>query len=81
MATFIENRLPFDLKALHQISAVTNFFFSYNHQQADYQDILARRRHEDTLQQQKDMNDENLRRQEESVQKQEAMRRGRKEYF
>jgi len=49
-------------------------------EQADYQDILARRRHEDTIQQQKDMNDENLRRQEESVQKQEAMRRATLEH-
>ncbi|XP_021921398.1 ATPase family AAA domain-containing protein 3-B [Zootermopsis nevadensis] len=42
---------------------------------AQYQDQLARKRYEDQLQQQQRMNDENLRRQEESVAKQEAMRK------
>lgn len=42
---------------------------------AQYQDQLARKRYEDQLQQQQRINDENLRRQEESVAKQEAMRR------
>lgn len=45
-------------------------------QQAEYQDILARRRYDDQLKQQSAMNEDNLKRQEESVQKQEAMRRG-----
>ncbi|CAH1395390.1 unnamed protein product [Nezara viridula] len=42
---------------------------------AQYQDQLARKRYEDQLLQQTRMNEENLRKQEESVQKQEAMRR------
>ncbi|XP_011136606.1 ATPase family AAA domain-containing protein 3A homolog isoform X1 [Harpegnathos saltator] len=42
---------------------------------AQYQDQLARKRYEDQLMQQQKMNDENLRRQEESVAKQEAMRK------
>ncbi|XP_031827263.1 ATPase family AAA domain containing bor isoform X2 [Nomia melanderi] len=42
---------------------------------AQYQDQLARRRYDDQLIQQQRMNDENLRRQEESVAKQEAMRK------
>lgn len=42
---------------------------------AQYQDQLARKRYEDQLIQQQKMNDENLRRQEESVAKQEAMRK------
>ncbi|XP_034952643.1 ATPase family AAA domain-containing protein 3A homolog [Chelonus insularis] len=42
---------------------------------AQYQDSLARKRYEDQLAQQQRMNDENLRRQEESVAKQEAMRK------
>ncbi|XP_077266283.1 ATPase family AAA domain containing bor isoform X1 [Temnothorax americanus] len=42
---------------------------------AQYQDQLARKRYEDQLFQQQKMNDENLRRQEESVAKQEAMRK------
>uniref|UniRef100_A0A8C4WZ70 ATPase family AAA domain containing 3A n=1 Tax=Eptatretus burgeri TaxID=7764 RepID=A0A8C4WZ70_EPTBU len=42
---------------------------------AQYQDRLARQRYDDQLKQQKALNDENLRRQEESVQKQEAMRK------
>lgn len=42
---------------------------------AQYQDSLARKRYEDQLGQQQRMNDENLRRQEESVAKQEAMRK------
>ncbi|XP_067006029.1 ATPase family AAA domain-containing protein 3A homolog [Anabrus simplex] len=42
---------------------------------AQYQDQLARKRYEDQLLQQQKINDENLRRQEESVAKQEAMRK------
>ncbi|XP_046742993.1 ATPase family AAA domain-containing protein 3A homolog [Diprion similis] len=42
---------------------------------AQYQDQLARKRYDDQLGQQQRMNDENLRRQEESVAKQEAMRK------
>ncbi|KAG5308461.1 ATAD3 protein, partial [Acromyrmex insinuator] len=42
---------------------------------AQYQDQLARKRYEEQLIQQQKMNDENLRRQEESVAKQEAMRK------
>ncbi|XP_054272965.1 ATPase family AAA domain-containing protein 3A homolog [Macrosteles quadrilineatus] len=42
---------------------------------AQYQDQLARKRYEDQLLQQQRVNDENLRRQEESVAKQEAMRK------
>ncbi|XP_057552798.1 ATPase family AAA domain-containing protein 3 [Hippopotamus amphibius kiboko] len=42
---------------------------------AQYQDRLARQRYEDQLKQQQLLNEENLRRQEESVQKQEALRR------
>ncbi|XP_008576360.1 PREDICTED: ATPase family AAA domain-containing protein 3-like isoform X2 [Galeopterus variegatus] len=42
---------------------------------AQYQDKLARQRYEDQLKQQQLINEENLRKQEESVQKQEAMRR------
>ncbi|KAK2508318.1 hypothetical protein MC885_009516 [Smutsia gigantea] len=41
---------------------------------AQYQDKLARQRYEDQLKQQQLLNEENLRKQEESVQKQEAMR-------
>lgn len=44
-------------------------------QRAQYQDQLARRRYDDQLLQQKKMQEDNLRKQEESVQKQEAMRR------
>jgi ATPase family AAA domain-containing protein 3A/B len=44
-------------------------------QRAQYQDQLARKRYEDQLVQQQRSQDENLRKQEESVQKQEAMRR------
>lgn len=44
-------------------------------QKADYQDALARKRYEDQILQQKRANEENLRRQEESVASQEAMRR------
>lgn len=40
-----------------------------------YQDQLARKRYEDQLMQQQRMNEENLQRQEESVAKQEAMKR------
>ncbi|EPY87994.1 ATPase family AAA domain-containing protein 3 [Camelus ferus] len=42
---------------------------------AQYQDKLARQRYEDQLKQQQVLNEENLRKQEESVQKQEALRR------
>uniref|UniRef100_A0A8D3C866 ATPase family AAA domain containing 3A n=1 Tax=Scophthalmus maximus TaxID=52904 RepID=A0A8D3C866_SCOMX len=42
---------------------------------AQYQDKLARQRYEDQLRQQQILNEENLRRQEESVQKQESMRK------
>ncbi|CAK8672292.1 ATPase family AAA domain-containing protein 3A-like [Clavelina lepadiformis] len=49
-------------------------------EQAEYQDILARRRYDDQLKQQAAMNEDNLRRQEESVQKQEAMRRSTLEH-
>ncbi|XP_051551162.1 ATPase family AAA domain-containing protein 3-like [Myxocyprinus asiaticus] len=42
---------------------------------AQYQDKLARQRYDDQLRQQQHLNEENLRRQEESVQKQEAMRK------
>ncbi|XP_012270642.1 ATPase family AAA domain-containing protein 3A homolog [Orussus abietinus] len=42
---------------------------------AQYQDQLARKRYDDQLSQQQRMNEENLRRQEESVAKQEAMRK------
>ena len=44
-------------------------------QRAQYQDQLARRRYEDQLIQQQRTNEENLRKQEESVAKQEALRR------
>lgn len=44
-------------------------------QRAQYQDQIARKRYEDQLIQQQRSQDENLRKQEESVQKQEAMRR------
>ncbi|XP_002732291.3 ATPase family AAA domain-containing protein 3A-like, partial [Saccoglossus kowalevskii] len=47
---------------------------------AQYQDQLARKRYEDQLIQQQRMNEENLRRQEESVEKQESMRRSTIEY-
>uniref|UniRef100_A0A8C0C842 ATPase family AAA domain containing 3A n=1 Tax=Balaenoptera musculus TaxID=9771 RepID=A0A8C0C842_BALMU len=42
---------------------------------AQYQDRLSRQRYEDQLRQQQLLNEENLRKQEESVQKQEALRR------
>ncbi|GAB1862066.1 ATPase family AAA domain-containing protein 3 [Camponotus japonicus] len=42
---------------------------------AQYQDQLSRKRYDDQLIQQQKMNDENLRRQEESIAKQEAMRK------
>uniref|UniRef100_A0A8C4EHT3 AAA+ ATPase domain-containing protein n=1 Tax=Dicentrarchus labrax TaxID=13489 RepID=A0A8C4EHT3_DICLA len=42
---------------------------------AQYQDKLARQRYEDQLRQQQALNEENLRKQEESVQKQESMRK------
>ncbi|NWR49647.1 ATD3A protein, partial [Regulus satrapa] len=43
---------------------------------AQYQDKLARQRYDEQMRQQQLANEENLRKQEESVQKQEAMRRG-----
>ncbi|XP_062282588.1 uncharacterized protein LOC133987294 [Scomber scombrus] len=46
-----------------------------NQARAQYQDKLARQRYDDQLRQQQFLNDENLRRQEESVGKQEAMRK------
>ncbi|XP_071945632.1 ATPase family AAA domain-containing protein 3-like [Antedon mediterranea] len=49
-------------------------------QRAQYQDQLARKRYDDQLVQQKRMNDENLARQEDSVKKQENMRRATIEY-
>lgn len=47
---------------------------------AEYQDQLARRRYEDQLVQQQRMTEENLRKQEESVAKQEAMRKATVEH-
>ncbi|KER25210.1 hypothetical protein T265_07312 [Opisthorchis viverrini] len=49
-------------------------------QRADYQDMLARKRQEDQLALQNRMQDEALKKQEESVKKQEAMRRSTIEY-
>ncbi|XP_065060760.1 ATPase family AAA domain-containing protein 3-A-like [Rhopilema esculentum] len=51
-----------------------------HNQRAQYQDQLARKRYEDQLQQQRRVNEENLAKQEESVKKQEAMRRSTVEY-
>ncbi|XP_077313707.1 ATPase family AAA domain-containing protein 3A [Lithobates pipiens] len=51
-----------------------------NQARAQYQDKLARQRYEDQLRQQQHLNEENLRKQEESVQKQEAMRRATVEH-
>lgn len=51
-----------------------------NQARAQYQDKLARQRYEDQLRQQQMLNDDNLRKQEESVQKQEAMRRATVEH-
>ncbi|XP_033642099.1 ATPase family AAA domain-containing protein 3-A-like [Asterias rubens] len=47
---------------------------------AQYQDQLARKRYDDQLSQQRRMNEENLARQEDSVKKQESMRRSTIEY-
>ncbi|XP_078498534.1 ATPase family AAA domain-containing protein 3A [Lissotriton helveticus] len=47
---------------------------------AQYQDKLARQRYEEQLRQQQLLNEENLRKQEESVQKQESMRRATVEH-
>ena len=47
-----------------------------NQQRAQYQDQLARKRYEDQLAQQQRVNEDNLRKQEESVAKQEQMRKG-----
>jgi len=49
-------------------------------QRAQYQDQLARKRYDDQLVQQRRMNEESLAKQEESVKKQEAMKRGTIEY-
>ncbi|KAM7443168.1 ATPase AAA domain-containing protein 3-B [Porites harrisoni] len=49
-------------------------------QRAQYQDQLARKRYDDQLTQQRRMNEDNLAKQEESVRKQEAMKRGTIEY-
>lgn len=49
-------------------------------QKSQYQDQLARKRYEDQLAQQQRMNEENLRRQEESVAKQEALRKATVEH-
>lgn len=49
-------------------------------QRAQYQDQLARKRSEDQLLQQQRMNEENLRKQEESVQKQESLRKSTLQY-
>ncbi|KAJ8412184.1 hypothetical protein AAFF_G00144510 [Aldrovandia affinis] len=46
-----------------------------HHARAKYQDQLARQRYEDQLRQQQSLNEENLRKQEESVLKQEAIRK------
>ncbi|CAH2319941.1 ATPase family AAA domain-containing 3A [Pelobates cultripes] len=46
-----------------------------NQSRAQYQDKLARQRYEDQLRQQQMLNEDNLRKQEDSVKKQEAMRR------
>ncbi|XP_035206555.1 ATPase family AAA domain-containing protein 3-A-like [Stegodyphus dumicola] len=48
---------------------------NHNKMRAQYQDHLARKRYEDQLIQQQKANEENIRKQEESVAKQEAMRR------
>ncbi len=45
-------------------------------ERADYQDQLARKRQEHELEAQAQMNAENLRKQEESVKRQEALRKG-----
>ncbi|XP_068212844.1 ATPase family AAA domain-containing protein 3-A [Palaemon carinicauda] len=49
-------------------------------QKAQYQDQLSRKRYEDQLAQQQRMNEENLRKQEESVAKQEALRKATLEH-
>ncbi|XP_062397647.1 ATPase family AAA domain-containing protein 3-A-like isoform X2 [Sardina pilchardus] len=51
-----------------------------NQARAQYQDKLARQRYDDQLRQQQLLNDETLRKQEESVQKQESMRRATVEH-
>ncbi|XP_042207021.1 ATPase family AAA domain-containing protein 3-like [Homarus americanus] len=51
-----------------------------DHQKAQYQDQLARKRYDDQLVQQQRVNDENIKRQEESVAKQEAMRKATVEH-
>ncbi|KAK2706260.1 hypothetical protein QYM36_016339 [Artemia franciscana] len=51
-----------------------------NQQRAQYQDQLARKRYEDQLAQQQRVNEDNLRKQEESVAKQEQMRKATLEY-
>uniref|UniRef100_A0A8C7R8W7 ATPase family AAA domain containing 3A n=1 Tax=Oncorhynchus mykiss TaxID=8022 RepID=A0A8C7R8W7_ONCMY len=49
--------------------------FSISSQRAQFQDRLARQRYEDQLKQQQALNEDNLRKQEDSVLKQEAMRK------
>jgi len=51
-----------------------------NQQRSQYQDQLARKRYEDQLLQQQRVNEDNLRKQEESVAKQEAMKKQTLEY-
>ncbi|KAM9350307.1 ATPase family AAA domain-containing protein 3-like [Symphorus nematophorus] len=51
-----------------------------NQARAQYQDKLARQRYDDQLRQQQFLNEENLRKQEESVMKQEAMRKATVEH-
>uniref|UniRef100_A0A8C5Q1F9 ATPase family AAA domain containing 3A n=1 Tax=Leptobrachium leishanense TaxID=445787 RepID=A0A8C5Q1F9_9ANUR len=51
-----------------------------NQARAQYQDKLARQRYEDQLRQQQMLNEDNLKKQEDSVQKQEAMRRATVEH-
>ncbi|KAF7693522.1 hypothetical protein HF521_008838 [Silurus meridionalis] len=72
-----ESHLPeFSLsRAKGQRRKTLNEETKQNQARAQYQDKLARQRYEDQLRQQQAINEENLRRQEESVQKQEAMRK------
>ncbi|WAR14656.1 ATD3B-like protein [Mya arenaria] len=51
-----------------------------NQQRSQYQDQLARKRYEDQLAQQARLNEENLKKQEESIQKQEQMKRSTMDY-
>ncbi|KAL3861831.1 hypothetical protein ACJMK2_007845 [Sinanodonta woodiana] len=52
----------------------------HQQQRAQYQDQLARKRYDDQLAQQRQIQEENLRRQEESISKQEAMKKATLEY-